>query len=601
MDTGTAGATRGDSSVGHTASTPAQVTRRLRLLPAVAWPIGVILALYFRLSPYGYNPTDDGNILAQTYRILHGQVPHKDVIFARPMGSALFHVIDFVVPLPLFKASRLIGIAELVTYSVLLGALIFKQPIARWRTPVIVCVVTSAFVNMHTYPLMGWYTTDGLLFVAIGLVLLMRGVESERTRLKILGLLALGLAPLMKQSFFAGPIIGLVILLWHSREVSLRALARRFIVAAAIVMAPLATYAIVIGALGGLHAMIRQLTHVHDVGSVFGNAIFHPDKFPQTSGLILVFLGLALLLRLSELFSAGRAENSLAQRSLLPQRVVTTTLLALVPIVSRFGYYTGWSIALFWGLLFFALSELITKRRVYMPYLVVAAVAWMSSLSWGYGIPTLASGSVLIATAHSIWRDAKPLEIGTESTGQQLRFATASLALLVLVTGAFLLDHDARTYFDRPVSALTASLDSVAPAYRGIRTNPVTASYLVSMAQCIRAHPSKWTAVLPDNAGIYPALHLRNPFPIDWMYFAEVQGEESRILAAAKRLNSTGRFLVLFQTYSAYDLRLRLSTGVATRSDHPFDYGLPLTAQISALLGGQRFTCGPFIGVYRPT
>src|SRR5262249_14983962 len=44
------------------------------------------------------------------------------------------------------------------------------------------------------------------------------------------------------------------------------------------------------------------------------------------------------------------------------------------------------------------------------------------------------------------------------------------------------------------------------------------------------------------------ALSLDNPFPIDWIWFADIHGSEARILATADRLNRDGDYLVLFQT-----------------------------------------------------
>ena len=49
----------------------------------------------------GFNPSDDGVILAQSYRLLQGQIPHLDFISIRPIGSAVFHSIHFISPLPL--------------------------------------------------------------------------------------------------------------------------------------------------------------------------------------------------------------------------------------------------------------------------------------------------------------------------------------------------------------------------------------------------------------------------------------------------------------------------------------------------------------------
>jgi hypothetical protein len=84
------------------------------------------------------------------------------------------------------------------------------------------------------------------------------------------------------------------------------------------------------------------------------------------------------------------------------------------------------------------------------------------------------------------------------------------------------------------------------------------------------------------------------------MYPSEVAGEETRILSAARGLAREGSYLVMFQTYSAYDLGFSKTVGQATLADKPFFYGLPLGQQIAELLPGQKIVCGPFTGVYQP-
>ncbi len=46
---------------------------------------------HLSFSWMGYNPTDDGFVLAQSRRILDGQIPHRDFISVRPVASALLH------------------------------------------------------------------------------------------------------------------------------------------------------------------------------------------------------------------------------------------------------------------------------------------------------------------------------------------------------------------------------------------------------------------------------------------------------------------------------------------------------------------------------
>src|SRR6185436_6835443 len=60
------------------------------------WPhalalLALPLAAHLSFSQLGFNPTDDGFILAYSRRLLDGQIPHRDFISIRPVGSALLH------------------------------------------------------------------------------------------------------------------------------------------------------------------------------------------------------------------------------------------------------------------------------------------------------------------------------------------------------------------------------------------------------------------------------------------------------------------------------------------------------------------------------
>jgi len=47
-----------------------------------AWIIGITVAVAYRVARFGFNPTDQGFILAQSWRLLHGEIPHADIVSA---------------------------------------------------------------------------------------------------------------------------------------------------------------------------------------------------------------------------------------------------------------------------------------------------------------------------------------------------------------------------------------------------------------------------------------------------------------------------------------------------------------------------------------
>src|SRR5919199_912105 len=57
----------------------------------------VPVVAHFFYSWIGFNPTDEGFILAYSRRLLDGQVPHRDFIAIRPTGSSYLHIIDLLI------------------------------------------------------------------------------------------------------------------------------------------------------------------------------------------------------------------------------------------------------------------------------------------------------------------------------------------------------------------------------------------------------------------------------------------------------------------------------------------------------------------------
>jgi len=243
------------------------------------------------------------------------------------------------------------------------------------------------------------------------------------------------------------------------------------------------------------------------------------------------------------------------------------------------------------------LWEWITWHRLDKPLGALLLLAWMVSLSWGYPLPNLVAGSLVLGAVYVLASE------GIEATVRR-RYARAGLVSSLVLASVFITvsvqARRAAPYFERPAEQLTASLSSISPRFGSIRTNPTTFDYLRAIKLCVLAHPAHWTAVLPDNPGVYPALRLNNPFPIDWMFPDETRGEEGRILQRARLLDRQGNYLILFQTVSAQSVALLHRLPTAATNAALFDYGGHLTNEILQALHGERVTCGPFVGSYSP-
>jgi len=572
----------------------------LRRLATVLWPVGLVTWVFVRFAPLGYNPTDDGYVISQARRILLGEVPHRDLVSPRPLGSALLHVLDFAVPLPLLEASRLVALVEFTGYSLLFAWLVYRRPPGTWGPAHVLGAAGSTMVNLHAFPLMSWQTTDGLTCLAAGMVLLEVGLERDRRGLLRVGLLCLGAAGLMKQSFLPALPLGLVRVGWGRRRMGWWPWVRAMIAAGVLLAAPLLAYGGFVAALGGVEAMRAQLSapvppFVRELLGVFKA---EPTRSAVMRRLSMI-LGLLVAVRLLR-WGARRAARRAAALGTLAQVAVRGWLSFVVVGIALNGrllYDGGWAAELVWALVVVLLIEAIADRVLDGPGLVLLAAAWMTQLSWGYAFPNLIAGSVALCVLHRIWLG---LDVSfTRPWLLRLPLEFGALALAALVISTFVDTRKLASYSDEPEPRLTFPLSTVAPAFGRIRTNPTTGRYLEELATCVRRYPARWVAVLPDNPGLYPALHLDNPFPLDWMYPLEVQGSERRIVEAARTLDERGDYLVLFQTVSAYELAWRKDIAMATPESAPF-FRSPLGAEIRDHLHGQRVACGSFVGAYDP-
>lgn len=563
-----------------------QLVRQIRRLLPFLWPSALVTALYLRFANIGFNPSDEGTLQAQTWKILHGEVPHRDFIFARPLASAVLHTVDFALPLPLVLSERLVGIIVYVGYSFLFARLIFDKPVRQWTVTLSLGAIICVALNIHTVLLTTWYTTDGLLFSAAGMVVLTSKAAGARHR-DLIGLMLLGLAPLMKQSFFLAPILGvLAVSLRSSRTERRRALTFGLIA----VLIPSCIYVAIVSGFGGLEPMVHQITHATPV---FGRSFILVFTLPAVRGnfVALFLFGAALL-----------AFTVKKQRSLLdlPVRLGFTALLLVVPLTSRFSLGGVWAFFLWWMAVLVVAREFLNTGRLDWVGVFVIAAGWMASLSLGYAGPHLASGACFLYALHRTWSGFPSPPVLSPESWRALGL-TASVIAAIITCSVFVGAREAHPQEDVSRSELTAHLNLVSPEFGSVVTNPVTFQYLSEMSRCIRSYPARWVAVLPDNAAIYPIFRVRNPFPLDWMFPEEVSGYETRMLMTAKKLDKEGGYLVLFQTFSALDLPRMSAIFPATTSSIPFFYGSDLGRRILDQLHGVRVACGSFVGEYNPS
>jgi hypothetical protein len=575
-------------------TSPVIATRHAwRVALAVAWPPVLVASVYAAVGRLGFYPTDEGLNQAYSYRILHGQVPHRDFISPRPLGSALLHFVDFAIPGPLFEVSRVIAMAEYTAYGILFAWLVYSVAPWRWGALGAGAAAAAVLVNLNSFPLMAWYTVDGLLLIASGYLVIDRGVRHRSIRVTGIGFLLLGTAALTKQSFAPGPVFGWLLLVPWLSEFGWGARLRNLVVTGVLASLPTVGFVAAISVVGGFTALRTQLL---GAGLVYGRSLVAAWS-PRHDLLVLGPVVVAATILLAVIQLSKQRPEAVPGIVALGSRAVLTALVIGLPLIDRLGLARNdWGIRVFWVAIVTVVAHSYFQRRLDMVGIAIVGAAWMASLSYGYAWPNLVGGSMVLYVIHRAW-------VGIKLSDLQRNFRVAAMALAllaaVMVGSVFITTRLQSVYLDRPANQLTASLNGTSAAFGGIRTNPETASYLAQMAACVRAYPARRVAILPENAAMYVALSLNNPFPTDWLWPGDYNGSEARILATTDTLNRDGDYLVLFQTIGEPELVSGAPLPQATLASPIHTYS-PLTSEIYDRLAGRHTTCGTFLVIYSP-
>ncbi|UMP06358.1 hypothetical protein [Amycolatopsis sp. EV170708-02-1] len=570
-------------------SFPAARKRVPRALVLAAGTGLLSAAVVARIGRFGFNPTDQGFVLAQVWRVRHGEIPQVDFLGPRPFGSAYLHLIDHLVPAPLMIGSGFVMMVQLTVATFALAAFLTGTSPLDWGPLRLGSVFTAVLVGLNTYPVMAWHTVDGVFLVAVGWWSLDSGLRSGSRWRRLLGLFCLGFAAIVKQSFLFAVPIGVLILLFHPAAPPRKAsrLAGDLLALGA---AP-SLYFGMITVAGGLRPAIAQLSEGEQTWGEglfrFWTAEFAGRADPRTY-FFPVLLGVCVLA------VAWSARDRFGEPGRWLRGATAVCVVAVVVFVvadGEFEHAGGWPITLLWLFLAAAVLDAVVRNRMPWQYLAIAALGWMASLSWGYPLPGLLAGIFALGVLEAVPPPRPP-----EVAGGVLGAVAFVLAGLLLMSA-----HDKAPYADRPQGELTKHLGDIAPALKGVRTNPSVYTYVAQIRECLDRYPASKVAVLPDNPFVAPVFGVRNPFPLDWPLPMELTGDSpERMVEAAERLDREGDYLVLFQTVKAGSLTAGAPVPDAVTPDAATVGLSGVEDRIKDELTGARVACGSFAGFWEP-
>ncbi len=468
------------------------------------------LIAHFRYSWMGFNPTDDGFILAYSRRIIEGQIPHLDFISIRPVGSPLLHL-----PFVLWGGDYTFWTSRLfVWFEFGVIAWVWTNLLSDFRRRPFDAIEKLVFgiiifcMTVGNFPIMAWHTIDGILLSSVGLYLVLKGASWG----KIIGYFLIGLAYLCKQNFGAVSIAALILLGdWRNWKYWIAVAGPGIIYGAYLLMA------------GALGAAMSQMTSQSDLLQI--GVIDFINRYSFLPSLGFGYLTLYLLNK-----EPGNNKALLRYANTLGLAAVGAIAVACL-IISCLNQFIGTPVfALFWitvgGSVYFIRDR--SKREAYSsryPVLILI-LAWVVSLSVGYNNPALAGGLMLalllcygfIYIQSAIWH----------------RVFYGFIIFLGLAT-MVCFDYMRRefVYRDCSVGQLTQSLDGVLPGGNHIKTNPRTHEFLTDLRRAIGQTVGARYAIIPDCAGYWVKAEQANPLPIDWP-----QGTELNTTALLQRVTN---------------------------------------------------------------
>jgi len=496
----------------------------IRLLLFVA----IAITAHLLLSRLGFSPTDDGFILAQSRRLLAGQVPHRDFISVRPVGSAALHTADLILGGGrTFLVSRLIYWIEAALICWCWLEITLRRVPGRLGFWDLAPLIPLAFMlSTHAFPPMAWHTVDGVWLASLGFLVCQNPARGWR----LAGYFLVGAAVTCKQNFL--PILPLAAVVNGDLRHPPAWLA---------LAAPLLLYIIGLTALGAGADMRQQLFALTDLTSSGLKHYIAPLGWP--TGLIIgAAAGAAIA------FGAGSGERP--PRSLGVWLGLLVLAAALTTIgwtldAPRFLYIDRMCFTLLGCLCGFMLASVRTPALATMlpASTFLAVLAWCSGISLGYQTPAHVAGPMGIALL-------VPVRSHLGGDGRTGSRVAASLLLWIVVavvwTHWWSARHD-HIYNEATAPLLTQRLDDVFPGGAGIVTNANTHAVLSELHDVVAGLNGRSYAIVVDLPGWWAHSPQLNPLPTDWPQGIELCTEQLQARLSARALALRGRTVFIVQ------------------------------------------------------
>ncbi|HBF88918.1 MAG TPA: hypothetical protein DDX39_09780 [Bacteroidales bacterium] len=499
----------------------------------------VVFLAYFLfniIATEGFNPSDDGVILAQSFRILNGEIPHKDFISIRPVFSGILHTIHFYSPLALEVSARWFVFFQYFIYSFVWVYLLFKNFVNNPSQKYFAILGSLAFLlNINFYNLFPWTTIDALFWFIIGLSFLVTSYKKSKkfsfTVFAGIGFFFMTLAVLSRQTF--GIPFAIIWILYAYNLLKSKKI-KQLIFSTLLGGIPFIFYFTILIITDSLSLFITQLTGRTEL---FETGILTYGKRFFQSPLIFIHL-----FALSGIFyhlyknkfrlyvSIIKAQNRLFF-SFLGIYFAAIIFYAFYAFFQDIWHLFDVSFEFFWIAFIASLYVLVFFRFHFSQKLIIISsilLAWTSSISLGDNAPIFTIGLLVSISIVIIYRFLLTIKTTVFEKISTNYIFTAILSCSIILFYFEIRNQQKINYRDKSANELTYNLGNIFKEFGSIRTSENTFNYYADLKRTINSleNPINNFVVIPNNAIIYPIMKSRNPFPCDWLQRDEYIGSE---------------------------------------------------------------------------
>jgi hypothetical protein len=534
----------------------------------------IILGLTFYLTRYicseGFNPSDDGVVLAQSFRIINGEKPHIDFISIRPVFSGILHTLNFYTPFPLIISGRIFSLLEYYIYSVLwvylLISLFLKGTRKDYFHIFLPLIFVSFLLNLNTYHLYPWTTIDGILFTIIGFFFFFKSKDltknTWKTTFLVIALLSVSLASLSKQNFiFTALFLYILIIIDLIKKKKISSLTITILIGAS----PYYLYFIYLVINNGVDDFIRQMTgrtELIKAGILRYGIVLVRSKLIIINVLVFYILLLDFFTKSMKYKTEKRWRAFMTFNNTKFLNIVAGIYLILTIIIAFWfilhNKYHSLPFEFFWILaLLFLISVYtghISKEQALLNFSALL-LAWTASISLGANTPVYTTGimvSMIIILIYNLYKKNMILPLTK-------RYHLLLYIPILVIMHAFFFSYTfgQRKYNYRELASkhLKYNLGELIPEFGGVKTDKNTFDYYSEFTEIYNDLNLKNNFVLlPNNAIIYPLLNSKNPFPLDWIQGAEFIGSEEKVISSISDIIRNNDIYILVDRFDSKEM-----------------------------------------------